>query len=287
MNVFLRLWHMIPFVLPEISSLLLVLMGFALSLRPSREAIEHSRKLQIIVAGLCLLLGFIGFLFGVSGRLTNEEATQKLVTQTTTTVSNTNDLVSRTNDLATKTTTLVNEANETLARLGRMEPRVSQIIARVDEQEKRLAAQRFSEMTASQLAENAHSIANAMNDWQYSYRYQDSQISFRYYDQLEGQSANWTQREKDEWIAEEKRMRAELLAQYESSAERFVSTANRLRSAMLEKLPPMDVDYDDERARLLFENPRSDKKGGSLLGRFNEMSKYLENLAKRLMDRKS
>lgn len=266
-----------PFIIPEISGLILILVGIFLAVPPFKSIMERWVKWTIVT---CLCFGLLTLTYDVHERMSNDKSTRTLIQQTTETVKNTKILVQGTKELADSTNIIANETKNTLARLARMEPVVDAVIKRADEEAKRVSARRFVDMPPSQLAENANSIADVMKDWAYSYSIEDRQIDIVYYDRLEGMGSHWTPRQQDDWLAEERKKRAELRAKYEDKAQTFVDTANRIRSVMLDKLSPLDRIPEDEQSRAWFENPRSDK---AFMLHLDNMATYLKSLAKRML----
>lgn len=269
------LWGWMPYVLPALSNFILVLLGIVLSFSTLTDRIEQNSKYKKGLAAICLLSGFVGLVYDVSGRRINDQSTKTLIDSAQTAVGKTNELVK-------ETTILVQTSNDMASRLGSVQLSVAALNTWTDEEEKRLSVLSLSEMSASELSERAYSVANLMRALGSNYANQDRQIDLVYYDKLEGHGNDWSQRKKDNWIAEEMRKRSEWRTSNERRAEILIKSANRLRVVMLDKRDPSDKSPVDEQMKTWFENPHSVKTVDGFLWRLGEMADYLEDLAKRL-----
>lgn len=273
------LWGWIPYILPSVSNFILVILGIVLSFPKLTDLVEKNAKHQKLLAVICLSAGFIGLIFDISQRWSSEQSMHTLIGQTTQTVKNTNDLVTTTQDLAHKTATMVENTNNVVSRVGRLEPIIGTIKITVDEEVKRLAALPLAEMTPSELSEQASSLANLMRWLTFTWLNQDTDIDNRYYDRAAEMRNHWTQPQRDDWLAEERRKREALRAPYDKRALELIANANRLRKAMLDKILPSDSPHN-EHIEELFRNPQSDKRAPIVTLR--EIADYLEGLTKLL-----
>jgi hypothetical protein len=274
------LWGWMPYVLPAISNFILVILGIVLSFPRLTDSIEKNTTHQRLLAIICLVFGGVGLIFDISQRASSEQSIKTLIGQTTQTVTNTNNLVTTTNDLAHKTTTMVENTNDVVSRIGRLEPLIATTKRMVDEEVKRLAVLPLADMTPSELSEQASSLANLMRSLTFAYSNQDRNIDNFYFDRLQGMGVRWTQQQRNDWLAEEKRKRAQLQADYEPRALKLIANANRLREVMLDKIIPSESPRD-EHIEEVFRNPHSDKRG--VIFTLYDIAGYLEGLAKLLL----
>lgn len=96
-----------PYILPAVSNLILVMLGVILSLPTLAEKVEKTPKWRMAVGVICLLAGLIGFAFDVSQRHASDISNKQLLHDTQAEVSNSNDLVKKTKGLMDAMTQMV------------------------------------------------------------------------------------------------------------------------------------------------------------------------------------
>jgi hypothetical protein len=134
----------------------------------------------------------------------------------------------------------------------------------------------LSNMSIKEIVFTADSAEKQMRDYQQRYSYEDSQISLRYYDHLEGQRWHMTPKEIKDWTAEEEQKRLELGRKYEPGAQQIIANANRIRAEMLGRLFPSDrATIADSKSDAWFEAPK-----GQFLWEMGSHANYLDRITR-------
>jgi uncharacterized protein YoxC len=146
---FILLW--VEDALPDISNLILVLVGVIMSLPKLAERIEdHSRARYTLALG-CMVLGLAGFAVGVHQR-------RLATSQMTTIFGNVNALVARTNTLVDSTNTTVANTNTLVTTFGLLMPQVNALNARVADLDLKIEAARGKPQLVSDLRAQATAV---------------------------------------------------------------------------------------------------------------------------------
>ncbi|MGA8154176.1 MAG: hypothetical protein WB952_24730 [Terriglobales bacterium] len=93
--------------LPDISNLILVLVGVVMSLPKLAERVEDNRRTRYGIASICILLGLGGFVVSVNQRQKSDKNMEALVGNVNTLTKEAGDLVKNTNNLVTSFTYLI------------------------------------------------------------------------------------------------------------------------------------------------------------------------------------
>jgi hypothetical protein len=235
------LLHIIGWVvdaLPDISNLILVLVGVIMSLPKLAERIEDQPVARYAGAVGCILLGLCGFVISVNQR---REATSQMGTLLT----NMNTLVSNTN-------TEVNNTNTLVTTFGLLMPQINALNARTADLDKKIdAAKRNPQAIASLQAQ----VAAA--------REQSRKISNQLLLAMVPGISNELDGVSDRWNAEKIQLLSRnvssgkdpmvvLAARWLVQARPSIVTADSLRERLLEELPPSDQTPEDTSEAAVF-----------------------------------
>ena len=173
---------------------------------------------------------------------------------------------------------------KTMSELTAAQSSVDQLRRQLQTLQQQVEEEPLASMSPNELIARAREAAQLMRDYCASYQRQAWDISNRYDDYLEGHQGHMTQKQIDDWIAERNQRLKDLTVPSEVEAEKIITTANRLRGALLKQVPTwkkLPDDNDDNKEARWFENPKRESGKLSLLDALDPHAAYLNNLAVR------
>jgi len=280
----LRDW--LPYVLPAISNLILVLLGVIMSLPALAEKVEKTPKYRKCLAAICLIAGVIGFIFDVAQRHSSDETNKQLIENVGITLKKTDELVQQTTGMLATTNQMattvavympqIAEMNSHVAAIDKQlkttnDPRlIADLQAQKAEVQKQAAAI-SKRMSIALVPEIVHQMRDAHSN------YLDE--AFRLYNETDSlTSGPWTPetpQKLTEKLTEVKADRLRLDNRYRDELKEMVSTADYLRRQLLQVIPQTDEDKAEEQSFSAAIN--GDTKSFDVW----KATKYLESLAQR------
>jgi len=273
--------------LPDISNLILVLVGVIMSLPKLAEKIEDHAVARYSVAFGCIFLGLCGFVVSVSQRRSATAQMSTLVDNVNKLVVSTNTLVSSTNTDVTNTTTLVTT-------FGILTPQINSLNARVVDLDKKIEAakgnpERIATLQAQAAALQEQSdaasrqvllamvpgVSEQLRDLQFQWERENETIIQQFY------AAFARAKDKErELRSEQVRKRSDLDRSYSARIRPVLITADYLRQLLLNRLPPSDLTEQDKRVATMIADFFAGKTGGLIYP--ESVASYLTDLSKRV-----
>jgi hypothetical protein len=228
---YVLLW--IEDALPEVSNLVLAVVGVVMSLPKLAERIEDRRTTRYAVAISCFSLGFAGFLISVNQR-------QQANVQMTTLVNNANISVTNTTDLVTKTNSVVTQVGAMLPQVVTLNSRTADIKLELESAKgdpevvaflQRQAAMAKAQADASSrqlLLAMLSGVVHEMKYWEQRWGFEDRALRNQI-DMLHSDRPILPNKIVDERISELKSKRAGLGADYSKQVIPVMTNANFLR----------------------------------------------------------
>ncbi len=247
--------------LPDISNLILVLVGVIMSLPKLAEKIEDYAIARYTLAIGCIVLGLAGFIVGVNQR-------RQATSQMTTLGGNVNILVTNTNSLVTST-------NNVVTMVGVMLPQVAVLNSRIADLDRQIAAAKGKPQAIASLQAQ---VAAA--------REQSSKISKQLLftmvpgisNELDGVSERWSAEVDQQKSHAGSSQMAHLSSKWSNQARPSIITAESLRQQLLQELPPSDQKPEDTSEAAVFARAI---KGGSP-DDLRTAARYLRDLSNRV-----
>jgi len=206
--------------LPDISNLILVLVGVIMSLPKLAERIEDHKTARYSLAFGCIILGLAGFVISVNQR---REATSQMKT-----------LVAETGKLVTSTNTLVTNMNTVVLTV----PQISGLNAHVLDLDKKIDAAKGNPQLIASLRAQASEAQE-----------QSSKISKQLVFAMVPGVSNELESTGNQWIAERGNRSGVMLGRFNSiwsdKARPLLVTADSLRQQLLRELPPSAQTSED------------------------------------------
>jgi hypothetical protein len=238
------LWHITLWILtalPDISNLILVLVGVIMSLPKLAERVEDNPKTRYGVAVICIALGLAGFVVSVNQRRQADARMGDLITNVNILVKDAGTLVTNTNNLVTTLTFLVPQVASEDARIADLNVKIEaakekhnpNVIA--DLQARADAAQKAASETAKAFAITLlPNVTRQIDNAETIYRNGGLSLYEKYHYQ--------SKLPPDQRQREEAQEQAKLRARYEDDLRTLAPTAAYLRQQLLTGLPETEAD---------------------------------------------
>jgi hypothetical protein len=267
--------HWLIDALPDISNLILVLVGVIMSMPKLAEKIEDHALARNVVGVGCVFLGLAGFVVSINQRRAATSQMGNLVTDVHTLVTNTNTLVVNTNTVAL----LVPSVSTLNARVADLNLKIDaakgnpQLIAALQKQAKE--AQTQADLASKRLIfAIVPGISNALysigNEW---YLQDDILIT-------QGATASYANGDPRKRVTLLSNGHAEFSKKYTTQAISLMPTADSLRQQLLEQLPLSAQTEEDKNEAKLFAKIKGGE--GVLSGDLIRAGGYLRSLSQRV-----
>jgi hypothetical protein len=291
----LREW--VPYVIPAIVNVLLIVLGVVMSLPKLAEKIEDTPKYRKWLAVVCIAAGFVGFYFDVRARHDSERTSSQLLSEVGDALARTNQLLTQTSSLVTNTGTLATFATRAAPQLAVFQTELADLRQRIEAAREKHDPQMIHDLEAKAQAAQlktddlsrellaitkAPVVASELRDWKNERDARQQNLhNFEWEDQV-----HYEQRHKDEKDQKGVReIQQQWQVKYEKADEEFdaqlkdlVATADSLRKELLQRLPPPGIipldKLEEQRFAQATANPLA-------LDR-NDAAAYLEVLAQRI-----
>jgi len=271
-------------VLPEISDLILVLVGVFLSLPKLAERIENQKVARYSTAIVCILLGLCGFVIRVNQRHQFNSTIAQLVVDDDKLVTNTSNLVGATNTMVTDFGVLMPQVTVLTARIHDLgvkiaaakeshNPRLVQELQAKQDATQRQADSVAKKLLVSIVSNLINSLERSIEDWR-----ADKDNRYKFYWERR-QHARWDRKSTQEMEKIERdweQEQAQIDARHASEIKDAVQNANYLREQVLQMLPETD---EDKAASVLFSELL---KGDIGQAGIEQAILYLRNLVSRI-----
>lgn len=248
----LRDW--LPYILPAISNLILVLLGIIMSLPALAEKVEQTPRHRKWLATTCLIFGLIGFIFDVSQRRSSDATNKTLLENVGTALQNTDDLVKQTTNLVTTASITVPKLNELDGKIANLKIQIAKnqndpkVLANLQHQAKQLQDQRDDLSRELMTMTLAPQIAKQLRDWEGDWKadQHDNHLkgweeSFQYRNEHPNDSQG--QNAIDErW----QRVYDKTDHDYEKKLGQIIASAELVRKDLLERIPGEQVDITEQ-----------------------------------------